>query len=188
MNAYDFDNTIYDGESAVDFYLFCLFKKISLIKYLPLMFYMLLKYKLGKISVAELEEKAAKYAVGIFSDIENPETAVKEFWDKNEHKIKPLYKKIQKADDVVISASGSFLLREICDRIGVKTLICSEINLSNGKTDRICFRSNKPIIFKQLFPDTIPENFYTDSINDAPMIEFSKNAYLVKKNKIKKIK
>ena len=28
--VYDFDNTIYDGDSSVDFFLFCLRKKISL--------------------------------------------------------------------------------------------------------------------------------------------------------------
>lgn len=27
VNLYDFDNTIYDGESTVDFFLFCLKKK-----------------------------------------------------------------------------------------------------------------------------------------------------------------
>ena len=36
VNLYDFDNTIYDGDSSVDFYLFCLKKKISIIKYLPI--------------------------------------------------------------------------------------------------------------------------------------------------------
>ena len=37
MNVYDFDNTIYDGESAVDFFMFCLGKDIKLIKLLPLL-------------------------------------------------------------------------------------------------------------------------------------------------------
>jgi flagellar biosynthesis protein FliR len=34
----------------------------------------------------------------------------------------------------------------------------------------------------------ISENFYTDSLNDQPLIDISKNAYLVKGNKITKIK
>ena len=36
VNLYDFDKTIYDGDSTIDFYLFCLKKKLSIIQYLPL--------------------------------------------------------------------------------------------------------------------------------------------------------
>lgn len=188
MNVYDFDNTIYDGESVVDFYLFCARKKPSLIKYFPLMLHMLVKYKLGLISISELENKAAKYALNIFSSIDSSEKAVSEFWDKNEYKIKDFYKRQQREDDIIISASCSFLLYEICRRLGIKNLICSEIDLSSGKINQVCFRSNKPLILKKLFPNIDLENFYTDSKNDMPMIEIAKNAYLVKKNRIIKIK
>ena len=92
MNVYDFDNTVYDGETVVDFYFFCLKKNLSLIKYIPLMTVMLAKYKLGKISVKELEEKASKYAARILLSVDSTESAISEFWDKNEHKIKEFYK------------------------------------------------------------------------------------------------
>ena len=42
--------------------------------------------------------------------------------------------------------------------------------------------------FFEEYPETEIENFYTDSLNDAPLIEISKNAFLVKGNKITKIK
>ena len=35
VNIYDFDGTIYDGDSSIDFYLFCLRKNVSIIKFLP---------------------------------------------------------------------------------------------------------------------------------------------------------
>ena len=35
MNVYDFDNTIYDGESTFDLFLFYLKKKPSLIRLMP---------------------------------------------------------------------------------------------------------------------------------------------------------
>lgn len=188
MNVYDFDNTVYDGETAVDFYLFCLSKKPSLIKYMPTVFMMLAKYKLGKISVDELLEKAAYYSAKIFGSIDIGEKVISEFWDKNEHKIKEFYKKSKRADDVIISASCDFLLGEICKRLNIKNLICSEINLNDGAVKQLCFRTNKPILFKKIYPNEVIDNFYTDSKNDFPMIEISKNAYIVKKNKIKKIK
>ena len=45
MNAYDFDNTIYDGESLFDFFIFCMYKKKSLILYFPFVLYILVLYK-----------------------------------------------------------------------------------------------------------------------------------------------
>ncbi|MGN0993694.1 MAG: hypothetical protein ACI4PD_01130, partial [Butyricicoccus sp.] len=49
MNVYDFDNTIYRGESTVDFFRFCLRKKPSMVRYLPSVFWQLLRYKCGVI-------------------------------------------------------------------------------------------------------------------------------------------
>ena len=46
MNVYDFDNTIYDGESLYDFFIFCIRKKKRLILYLPVVIYILILYKL----------------------------------------------------------------------------------------------------------------------------------------------
>lgn len=188
MNVYDFDNTVYDGESIVDFYFFCLVKKPSLIKYMPTVVIMLTKYKLGKISLEELFEKASFYSVKIFGSVDTSEKAISEFWDKNEHKIKDFYRQTKKPDDVILSASCDFLLREICKRIGIKNVICSEIDPARGEVKQLCFRSNKPILFKEKYPNVTVDNFFTDSVNDSPMAETAKNAYLVKKNKIKKIK
>lgn len=46
MNAYDFDNTIYNGESLYDFFIFCIGKKKMLLLYLPVVIYILILYKL----------------------------------------------------------------------------------------------------------------------------------------------
>ena len=54
MKVFDFDNTIYDGESAYDFFKFCLSRKKSLIKYMPEVMYNLGKYKAGKIGMDEV--------------------------------------------------------------------------------------------------------------------------------------
>ena len=32
VNTYDFDKTIYNGDSTIDFYIFCLKKEITIIK------------------------------------------------------------------------------------------------------------------------------------------------------------
>lgn len=65
MNVYDFDNTIYDGESVIDFYLYALKKQPGLISVLPKLVQMIIKYKLCIISSNELLRVAEKYAAKI---------------------------------------------------------------------------------------------------------------------------
>ena len=50
MNVYDFDNTIYDGESSVDFFFYFLKKDLSLSKHVPELLLALAKYKSGNLS------------------------------------------------------------------------------------------------------------------------------------------
>lgn len=187
MNVYDFDNTIYKGESVIDFFWFCLGKNPKLIRLMPFTFFMLVRYKMGRISVAELEAKAVKYAAGVFCRIDELEALISEFWDKHQHKIKEFYLKQQHPDDVIISASCSFLLNEICRRIGVRHCLCSEIDTKTGAVLQVCFRGNKPEIFREHFPNAVIDRFYTDSKNDLPMIALAKKAYLVKGSKIAEI-
>ena len=46
LNVFDFDNTIYDGDSSIDFYIFCLKSNPLLIRYLPIQLYGMIMYKL----------------------------------------------------------------------------------------------------------------------------------------------
>lgn len=188
MNVYDFDNTIYDGESVVDFFLFYCKKDKSLLKFLPSLICALLKYKQGKISV---EEALSKYGRK-FSDYYSRNIGISEnlyiFWNKNMHKIKPFYKQIQQDDDLIISGSPESSLEIICKRLGIKQYIGSIIDPETGKIQRLCIREKKVEAFRNLFPDAKIDNFYTDSVNDTPLMQLSENVYLVKGNKITKIK
>ena len=57
-------------------------------------------------------------------------------------------------------------------------------NLQTGKITRLCFRENKPACFAQLFPDAAADTFYTDSLNDRPMMLFAENSFLVKGERV----
>jgi len=188
MNVYDFDNTIYDGESVLDFYLFLLRKDFSLIRLMPKVISVLVKYKRCIISGEELLGIAEKYANDILCKFPDMEGLVREFWDRNQHKIKKFYLEAQKDDDVILSASCGFLIRDICARIGIKNVLASEIDLETRKITRICFAQTKPEIFKEYFGTQSIENFYTDSLNDRPMFDYAKNVYMVKGDKIRRVK
>lgn len=188
MNVYDFDNTIYRGESVLHFFFFYIKKTPYLLKYIPKVFYALFKYKLGKITVEKALEQYAPFVEEYFGGISDIRADSVEFWDKHMHNIKPFYKEIQREDDVIVTASPESTMEEICKRLGIRHCVGSIIE-DDGKITRLCMRSRKVPAFFEAFPDAEIENFYTDSPkNDAPLIEIAKNAYHVKGNKIKKIK
>ena len=188
MNVFDFDNTIYDGESVVDFFLYYCKKDKSLLKYIPSLFKAIIKYKQGKITV---EQALSDYGTIVSDYLKSHggiDEEMKNFWDTHMHKIKPFYKDVQSDDDLIISCSPEFSLDIICKRLNINRYIGSVIDLDSGEIKRLCFRENKVKAFFELYPNTQIENFYTDSLNDQPLIDISKNAYLVKGDKITKIK
>ncbi len=189
MNVYDFDNTIYKGESVLHFFFFYIRKTPYLIKYIPKVIFALFKYKAGKISVEKALEDYAPFIEDYFASIDDIKADSVVFWDKHMKNIKPFYKILQRDDDVIVTASPECTMEEICKRLGIRYCVGSVIDVKSGKIERLCMRSRKVPAFLDAFPDAHIENFYTDSPkNDAPLIELAENAYLVKGNKIIKIK
>lgn len=187
MNVYDFDNTIYDGESLYDFFIFCIGKKKVLLLYLPVVIYILILYKLTVLNDNKLYKFSNILSSTIIGSKDDIPRYVDEFWMKNSHKLKPYFLNRLKESDVIITASPSFLIGGIKDKLNTKNIICSEYNLNTGEFEFICFRHNKVKIFKELFPNTKVDEFYTDSLNDIPMLKLAKKAYFVKKNKTPKL-
>lgn len=188
MNVFDFDNTIYDGESVVDFFLYYCKKDKSLIKYIPTVAKALFEYKRGNITVEQALSKYGKTVTDYYAANIGIGDEFKRFWDTHMHKIKPFYKQVQSDDDLIISCSPEISLDIICARLGIKRYIGSVLDAKTGEITRLCFKENKVKAFFDEYPDTEIENFYTDSVNDLPLIDISQNAFLVKGNKITKIK
>ncbi len=188
MNVYDFDNTIYKGESGVDLFLGYLKRDPKLLLKLPWAVGCILKYKTGRISLDDAMEKYAGVVEEYAGTIEDIEGDVKDFWNKNSSKIKSFYLKQRRDDDIIVSACLDVVLEEICRRLNIQNYVGSKTDLENMRLVQFCYRENKAKIFKEKFPDAVIENFYTDSLNDQPMIDLAQNAYLVKGDKLVKIK
>ena len=187
MNVYDFDNTIYEGESVLDFYLYSVRKQPFLLKYLFVVLKTLMRYKLCRITTEELEKTAKKYARRYLLELKNKDLLVKTFWDTHQQKIKPFYMEKRKDDDVIISASVDFLLEEILERLGLHHFIATCVDTATGEVKHVCYRKNKVALFLEQYPDAKIENFYTDSLNDAGMMALAKHAYLVKGEALREI-
>lgn len=185
MTIYDFDKTIYDGDSTVDFFLFCMRKKPHLIRFLPLAIRLSLMYKLRIISHKDFL-RAGERTLGIaareFDDIDG---LVREFWDKHEHKIKKFYLRQKRDDDLILSGSCEILLDEICRRLGVRHYIGSRLDLRRGRIEFLCYHENKVKALSERYPDAEIDAFYTDSMLDLPMMREAEIVYLVKKNRVR---
>ncbi len=181
MNVYDFDDTIYYGDSSVDLFFFCLKRNPAIIVKLPLMCWAWTGYKLKKWDKTRMKEMFYSY----YRFVPDMKDTLRAFWEKKREKIKPWYLEQMKEDDVIISASPYFQLKYICDEIGIKYLIASEVDPVTGKY----FSPNnlaevKPLRFREQFPDASIDEFYSDSLSDTPMARLAKKAFIVKDDEL----
>lgn len=181
MNVYDFDGTIYNGDSSVDFFLYALRKRPVVLRCLPAQLWGFALYALKKIGKTELKE----YYFRFLSAIE-AETLAESFWDENEGRIFDWYLRQRQEDDMVISASPEFLLRPICRRLGISRLIASRVDAHSGAfAGENCHDVEKPRRLAEEYGLTKVEAFYSDSLSDLPMAQIAERAYLVEKGKVK---
>ena len=188
MNVYDFDNTIYDGESFVDLFIMVLCKDATLLRYVPTMVSGIVQYKTGTLRLETALEQYSKPFEEYVSALSDIDALVDEFWDKHMHKIKPFYDQVRSDDDLVISASPQIVVDEVCRRLGIKRCIGTQFDRKTGKLGRVCFRENKIAAFREAYPDAHISALYTDSMHDKPLMDISDSVYFVKGNKIKRIK
>ena len=187
MNAYDCDNTIYDGESIVDFFFFCLKKDFKLIRFVPIILLYLIRYKLNMVTVEKIAEVIEKFSFSFFKNSKlNYEKLAEEFWEKNSYKLKPKFIEKLKEEDLIITGCPDFLIKRIKDKLKAKNIICSVFDFETKKLNFLCLGGNKVTAYKEKFKNKQIEEFYTDSYLDIPFMEMSKKVYFVKKNKITK--
>ncbi len=181
MNVYDFDKTIYNGDSTIDFFLFTVRKKPAVLKQLPATAAAALRFVRKQIDRTEFKEC-------FFSFLNQVDAAeyTELFWQKHERKICQWYRDRQREDDTVISASPVFLLAPVCKKLGIRNLIASDVDLRTGRfASPNCKGKEKVRVFREKYPDAVIDNFYSDSESDLPMAREAKKAFLVRRGKIR---
>lgn len=182
VNVYDFDGTIYDGDSTIDFWKHCIKKYPMVLCALPsaLVFGILNQLKLCERSV--FKEKF--YAFLKF--VPDVEKEVSCFWDTHLNRIKDFYYKRHRADDLIISASPDFLIGEACSRLGI-SCIASNVDPDTGRLlGPNCRGAEKLRLFREKFPQAFIDEFYSDSFSDSCLAEIARCAFFVKKNNVRK--
>ena len=181
MNVYDFDQTIFQPDSSYAFFVYCLKRyPRAFLATGPDMLVCCLRYLRKKISTKELKEKVFSF----LRLIPDPEKTVMDFWDSSLGGIESWYLAQQRADDLIITASPSFLVGEAGRRLGFRVL-GTEMDIRTGKIlGENCHDSEKVKRFYLAFPQGVIESFYSDSLSDAPLAEIAREAFLVDKGRL----
>lgn len=180
MDAYDWDKTIFARDTTSSFYFFCCRRNPRLLRYLTTAVPIAFRHIRKLPPIPKVKQEFYRF----YAEVPDVAQAVREYWKKNEHLIGyPSMPVDPQPGDVVISASADFLLREMCEKRGL-ILLATQIDPQTG--DRIspdCFDFEKVRRFRAEFgDDACIENWYSDSITDAPMAALARNAFLVKRS------
>ena len=181
MNVYDFDGTIYEGDSSIDFYKFVLRKKPEIIRCSFRLIKGGLQYILKKADMTAFKECFFSFMKQI-----DGEKYVDLFWKEHTDKIGCWYRAQHEETDVIISASPAFLLKPICKALDIKYLIASDVDINTGEfRSANCKGEEKVRRFKKIFADKCIDNFYSDSESDLPLALEAEKAYYVHNGEIK---
>ena len=174
MDVYDFDKTLYRGDSTADFLKFCLRRHPRIVATFPRTAFSALSW-LRFNAIDKTRFKTALYRfLPYVTDVEGE---IERFWRINESKIcGPC---TPSKGDLVISASPEFLLRDVCRRRGLE-LIASQVDPHTGAVlGPNCSDDEKPRRFRAAYPHESIDAFYSDSLNDTPLARMAKRAFMV---------
>jgi HAD superfamily phosphoserine phosphatase-like hydrolase len=181
VNIYDFDGTLYKGDSSIDLWLFCLKSNPAIIKYLFRQCLALIKYHVGLIQ----KEKCKSEFFAFLNKIDDIDAVIIRFWEAHSKKVQIFYVRQKRDSDVIITASPRFLIEPICKILGVNNLIASEVDKQTGIwLGRNCYGAEKVMRFQEKFPNSEVNEFYSDSQSDAPMANIARKSFLVKGERI----
>lgn len=188
MKVFDFDNTLYHGESSVDLALYMIRNNRRIILYLPKIFYNLIKYKLCIADKKKMVAAINDFLNNALRSKKEIYNAVNGFWDKNRHKLdRRLLDRIG-SEDVIITAGPDFLINGIRDLINTDHIICSSIGPDKMKVRYLNFGENKVRGFKAVYGEKRIDSFYTDSYNDKALMDISDRVFIVKKGRLRRVK
>lgn len=181
MYIYDFDDTIYDGDTNKDII------KYGLKKHFKLTVQALLKakklnkeYKRGMIEFERVKEAMLSFIY----KTPNVEAFVTMFVEAHLHKIKPWYINKRTENDVVISASYEIWIKEFCKHLGIKTVIATRVDNDGNILGKNCKGEEKIKRLYALVPDAKVAAMYSDSSCDIPLFNIAERGYVVEGQKI----
>lgn len=188
IKVFDFDNTIYRGESSIDFALYMLRYNKRILLFLPDLLWNLISYKFCIVSREKLERRINDAIKVIVRDREELLRLSRSFWLRHSHKLDEHILRLIDEDDLIITAGPFFLIDAIKHRLNTRNLICSEVDWERREVSYFNFGDNKVKRYRELCGEKKIDRFYTDSFNDKAMMDIAERVFIVRNGNIKCIK
>lgn len=185
--VYDFDKTIYNGETSTDFMLFFLKRNPKYIMRLCNVLYSLFYYKKD---LKKSKEIFFRILNGV--NIEFLKEEINEFWKVKKDKIFSwVYDEIlenKKVSDelILISATPSIFLEKISKELGFDKLLATEFENTNKLFDSKIKGSNckgkeKVNRLNEYIDNYTILKFYSDSMSDKPLFDLADEKIFINK-------
>jgi phosphoserine phosphatase len=188
VKVFDFDNTIYRGESSIDLALYMMKNNNKIIRFVPSIFANLVKYKLCLIGMEEMESIINDFCSSVMGNKDEIPAIIEGFWRTHAGRLDARILKRIRPEDIIITAGPDVLIEGIKERLGTDHIIASKIDPDTGKIIYLNYKDNKVKRYKELYGGRPIDALYTDSYNDQALMDISKKVYLVKRKGIRKVK
>ena len=181
MNIYDFDNTIYNGDTNKDILLYS-FKKhpFKVIKALNKTKKLERDYKRGLITFERVKEAMLSFLF----EIDDLNGYIEKFDSSHMKNIKPWYLSRKTDYDIVISASYELWIIPFCKKLGIKYVLATKTDKDGHIIGKNCKGEEKVKRLASTIPNAQIITSYSDSESDLPILNIAKTAYVVEGNKL----
>ena len=178
MNVYDFDETIFRGDSEDRFFQFVFKRKGYFwyhINYDITEF--LFRHKIIKKTAAREQDYKILKKIHKIDDLHR---VIEEYWDEVEQYLLPWYETVKKPDDIIASGTPRFIMEPIVKRLGLTNLVASDMDEYTGKINgKFAVAEGKYDAFIKQYDLSVIDNFYSDAYSDHFLADHAKHAYVV---------
>ena len=187
IDVYDFDGTIYDGDSTADFVLFCLLRHPELIAGLP-------RLALAALRLAAKKYNLTQFKTVLFGEMSKRFSLEKEaeaFWKSAKTRAKLgmwFFETPRDLPIVIASASPEFELKHAAKILGVEHLIGTQCDMVTGAlTGKNCKGAQKIERIREVFGEYEVRAMYTDDAKaDGPLLAIAREKYIVTHGKVER--
>lgn len=188
IDVYDFDGTIYDGDSTVDFTLYCLRRHPGAIAALP-------RVLAAAVRVAMKKGTLTQFKTVLFGEMAKRFSLTQEaerFWQEEttRKKLGAWFESTPRDIPIVIaSASPEFELRHAAKLLGGYTLIGTRCDEATGAlTGKNCKGEEKLRRIREAIGEFTVRAMYTDDAKaDAPLLEAAQEQYIVTHGSVRRV-
>ena len=187
IDVYDFDGTLFDGESTTGFWRYCLRRRPALLRFLPGQAFAGLMVALRLWDATRGKQAFLRYLRGL-----DAEAMAQDFWS-DPRRLRRLAPWLRRAPGdipfAIASASPAFLVAPAARRLGADWLVATRVDPYTGRIDgRNCRGEEKIRRLREQLGDFSVRAMYTDNPRaDAPLLAMAEERYLVRHGRVSRL-